>query len=165
MSFLSRLSGVASSKKEDDSLKPDISRVLEGWSKERAVPEGASGRPENIRDWLRADLDRLTSTMPGAIKNSDDEETRVAFESAIHNLFGASGAYGGGALTRLSGSLQRLVGNSENLGEVAALINLHVQACVATVRAGGDESVSDAVCDALESQVEAKLTAKAAANW
>ncbi len=164
MSFLNRLSG-SNPAKEDESLKPDISRVLEGWSKERDIPERAKNRPENINDWLRADLDRLTSTMDPALRNPGDEDARIAFESAIHNLFGASGAYGGGALTRLSGSLQRLVGNTEDLLEIAALINLHVQACVAAVRVSDDESVSDAVCDALEAQVDAKLKAKAAANW
>ncbi len=166
MSLLSRLTA-SSRRKVEDEPKPDISRVVGGWQNDRKAAEAEESGSENLSDWLRSDLSQLTDTMTAAIAHPEDADARTAFETAIHNLYGASGAYGGGALTRLTGSLQKLVGNTEDLKSVAALINLHVQACLAVVR-GGDqngESVSDAVCDALENQVVAKLAANAAANW
>ncbi|MEM8616141.1 MAG: hypothetical protein AAGF20_04315, partial [Pseudomonadota bacterium] len=41
-------------------------------------------------------------------KKGVTEERKKALGRAIHNLHGASGAYGGGTLTRLTASLQRL---------------------------------------------------------
>ncbi|MCF6329301.1 MAG: hypothetical protein L3J02_05835, partial [Henriciella sp.] len=110
----------------------------------------------DIGIWLTADLERLSSTWSGLLQSPDDSNARGEFERAIHNLYGASGAYGGGALTRLSGSLQNLVKHSEHITEDAALINLHVQACRAAALGSDNtgEGIANAVCDALERQVE-----------
>ena len=113
----------------------------------------------NIQTWKQNDLDLLQMTWQSCCENPDDEDSTSAFRSALHNLHGASGAYGGGALTRLTGSLHELVSGIEDLQGEAALINLHVQACRATSLGDGDavDSVADAVCDALEHQVGMRL--------
>ena len=58
-----------------------------------------------------------------------------------------------------------LVSGVEDLQAEAALINLHVQACRATGIADTEASddIADAVCDALERQVTARISAEAAA--
>lgn len=140
---------------------PDLKRVLGDLSERRITPDRNTPRPEQLNDWLRSDLDQLIKTMKAALDAPGDMDARAAFERAIHNLFGASGAYGGGALTRLSGSLQRLVGNTEHLTEIAPLINIHVKGCLAAVRAkhGSGEAISDAICETIEARVDKHLAA------
>ena len=145
----------------------DISRV----TGEVPVAEDVDQGPEteapevDVETWKQSDLDLLQMTWEGCCQDPASEEASTAFRSALHNLHGASGAYGGGALTRLSGSLHMLVSGVEDLQDEAALINLHVQACRATgiVDSDGSDDVADAVCDALEKQVTARISAKAAA--
>ncbi|MFN3212043.1 MAG: hypothetical protein ACE37M_02965 [Henriciella sp.] len=145
----------------------DISRVtgeVAPVAKAETAPEAE--RPEvDVETWKQSDLDLLQMTWETCCHEPDSEEANTAFRSALHNLHGASGAYGGGALTRLSGSLHVLVSGVEDLQDEAALINLHVQACRATAIGNSDaaEDVADAVCDALEKQVTARLSAEAVA--
>ena len=104
----------------------------------------------------------LASFLPLAFlakHDPENEDSGTAFRNALHNLHGASGAYGGGALTRLTGSLHELVSGVEDLHQESALINLHVQACRATSFGEGADDVADAVCDALEYQVGIRLIA------
>ena len=106
--------------------------------------------------WKQNDLNLLQSTWQAVCDQPDDAAAADEFRTALHNLHGASGAYGGGALTRLTGSLHELISGIEDLQSEAALINLHVQACRAA--ANGDvDHVADAVCDALEGRVEYRL--------
>jgi chemotaxis protein histidine kinase CheA len=143
----------------------DITRVVGGEANHPEQPapvehDDASADPiDAVETWKRNDLDLLQTTWQACCESPDDEGSAEAFRSALHNLHGASGAYGGGALTRLSGSLQDLLGKIENLQSEAALINLHVQACRATLFGNGDaaEDVADAVCQALEEQVRDRL--------
>ena len=145
----------------------DISRV----TGEVPVTEDIDQAPEteapevDVETWKQSDLDLLQMTWEGCCQDPASEDASTAFRSALHNLHGASGAYGGGALTRLSGSLHMLVSGVEDLQDEAALINLHVQACRATsiVDGDGSDDVADAVCDALEKQVTARISAEAAA--
>jgi len=120
-----------------------------------ADPE--ADRESNIGIWKQNDLDLLQMTWQACHENPENEESATAFRNALHNLRGASGAYGGGALTRLSGSLHELVSGVEDFHEEAALINLHVQACRATAFGESADDVADAVCDALEHQVGVRL--------
>ena len=161
-SLISRLTGKF--KKQPDTVPtPDLSRVT-GVQVEpepgfpAAVKTRPIAKPETIdvSVWLNADLDRLSSSWSELLQSPDDSTARSEFDLAIHNLYGASGAYGGGALTRLSGSLQSLVKHSEHITEDAALINLHVQACRAAALGSEatSEDIANAVCDALEQQVE-----------
>ena len=145
----------------------DVSRV----TGERPVTEDTDFAPEtdapdiDVATWKQSDLDLLQMTWEGCCHEPESEEASTAFRSALHNLHGASGAYGGGALTRLSGSLHVLVSGVEALQAEAALINLHVQACRATAITDSDvaDDVADAVCDALEKQVTARMSAEAVA--
>jgi len=167
-SLISRLSGKF--KKQPDAVPaPDLTRVtgvqIEA---EPGFPAAVNSRPIakpetiDVGVWLNADLERLSSCWIELLGSPDDSSVRSEFDRAIHNLYGASGAYGGGALTRLSGSLQNLVKHSQHITEDAALINLHVQACRATTLGNEDtrEDIANAVCDALEQQVE-KINAPA----
>ncbi len=145
----------------------DISRV----TGQAPVAEAAESTVEvsppeiDVENWKQSDLDLLQITWEGCCQDPSSEEANTAFRTALHNLHGASGAYGGGALTRLSGSLHMLVSGVEDLQSEAALINLHVQACRATGIAdtSASDEVADAVCDALEQQVTARISAEAAA--
>ncbi|MEO1661803.1 MAG: hypothetical protein AAFR51_12495 [Pseudomonadota bacterium] len=145
----------------------DISRVVGSESVVEETPEQdqaealqeADTPMSNIETWKQNDLDLLQMTWQACCDDPENEDSVEAFRSALHNLYGASGAYGGGALTRISGSLQELVSKVDALQDDAALINLHVQACRAT-SFGSDEGaddVADAVCKALEEQVEMRL--------
>lgn len=138
----------------------DISRVVGGEQKSSASDAAdANSTPQvDTETWKKNDLDLLQMTWKACCDAPDSEESRKAFRNALHNLHGASGAYGGGALTRLTGSLQELVENVSDLHNDAALVNLHVQACRAAAFSGhGADDVADAVCDALEQQVETRL--------
>lgn len=139
----------------------DISRVV-GASEEavNSPDEDLSEEtsPEsNIEVWKQNDLDLLQMTWQSFCDNPEDEDTGTAFRNALHNLHGASGAYGGGALTRLTGSLHQLVSGVEDLQVEASLINLHVQACRATSFGDSADNVANAVCEALEYQVGMRL--------
>lgn len=139
----------------------DVSRVV-GTSVEAEDSSGETPSDEtvaqsNIEAWKKNDLDLLQVTWQACCDDPENEDTGTAFRNALHNLHGASGAYGGGALTRLSGSLHQLVSGVEDLHDEAALINLHVQACRATSFGENADDVADAVCDALEFQVGMRL--------
>lgn len=145
----------------------DISRVTgELPAAKKAEAQADVNAPEiDVENWKQSDLDLLQLTWEGCCQDPNSEDANTAFRTALHNLHGASGAYGGGALTRLSGSLHMLVSGVEDLQAEAALINLHVQACRATGIADTDASdeIADAVCDALEKQVTTRISEAAAA--
>lgn len=163
-SLLSRLTG-KNRKSQDEVPTPDLSRVLgkpsSAPSQAPPVESDATLEVETIEvdEWLRADLDQLESSWTQLAAAPKEKSARDAFTRALHNLHGASGAYGGGALTRLTTSLQKLVSHSEDLVADAALINLHIQACRATRLADHEtgDQVAEAVCSALETQVETRL--------
>ncbi len=153
-SFLSRIPGL--SKKQPEAIPaPDLARIS-GAGKPDASPKrrrpAARTDTVDVTVWLSADLDRLSKTWETLVQSPSDNPALIAFNQAIHNLYGASGAYGGGALTRLSGSLQGLMKRSTDTQTDAALINLHVQACRACAL-DSNEDIANAVCDALEAQV------------
>ncbi|MEM7329660.1 MAG: hypothetical protein AAF437_13030 [Pseudomonadota bacterium] len=141
----------------------DISRVVgateeaENSSEEETLEE--TNPESNIDSWKQNDLDLLQMTWQACCDDPENEGSGTAFRNALHNLHGASGAYGGGALTRLTGSLHELVSGVEDLHQESALINLHVQACRATSFGESADDVADAVCDALEYQVGMRLIA------
>jgi chemotaxis protein histidine kinase CheA len=118
----------------------------------------AKPKPEiDLETWKQNDLDRLATCWTRLNEAPESEEAYSAFQSIVHNLHGASGAYGGGALTDLTGSLQRLLNASTDLKTDQALINLHVQACRAAGLGQAAEDVAEAVCNALEAQVDARV--------
>jgi len=140
----------------------DITRVVGAADEEveTSVATEAELEPAAaVETWKQNDLDLLQTTWQACCDTPQDEESVDAFRRALHNLHGASGAYGGGALTRLSGSLQELVSSVDDLQDEAALVNLHVQACRAAALGDGSsaDEVADAVCQALEDQVRGRL--------
>lgn len=141
----------------------DIGRVVGKGAQEEVSMPDSDNVPEHATDieaWKQNDLDLLQKSWQKCCDEPANEGAVTEFRHALHNLHGASGAYGGGALTRLSGSLHLLVSGVDDLQEDAALINLHVQACRATAMTDGAaaDDVADAVCDALEKQVNARIT-------
>ena len=164
ISLFSRLKGKAAAT-TDVVATPDLSRITR--------PAGDSDHPPrrqrpvapasgvDMGVWMRADLDRLSTTWDAARSAPGHADAAKAFSRAVHDLLGASGAYGGGALTRLSGSLHKLIQRPQAIATEAALINLHVQACRACAlgNADGQDEISNAVCDALESQVDKAVSA------
>ncbi len=161
-SLLSRLSGKAR-QQPVETPTPDISRVMRVEPKAPKEPDTVS-EPDaeidaetiDVESWLKADLKQLSTTWTALLETPEADETRVSFEQAVHNLHGASGAYGGGPLTRLTSSLTTLLNKSQDTASDAALINLHVQACRAASMGSAKEraEIANAVCDALEVQVE-----------
>ncbi len=139
----------------------DITRVVGGADDavdtQQVAPSEDTVAQSNIDVWKQNDLDLLQMSWQACCDDPENEDSITAFRNALHNLHGASGAYGGGALTRLTGSLHQLVSGVDDLHEDAALINLHVQACRATSFGDGADDVADAVCDALEFQVGMRL--------
>lgn len=161
---------------QTDSTLPDISRVIR-MSPAAAAPadEEVSASPVAIADkaeaaveslsnqfeeWMRADLAKLRAAWAEAKEQATPETYRQLF-TAAHNIRGVAGSYGYPAISRLCGSLCTLVSSSLP-GERAALINLHVEACRAAhnsmAQGSGPQSVANAVCDALESQVSSTTT-------
>jgi len=109
--------------------------------------------------WMRTDLDQLVNAWQRAQADPNPEHYRGVF-TAAHNIRGAANAYGYPAISRLCGSLSRLLTETRP-GENTALINLHVEACRAafnSIGQGSDgQSVADAVCEALEERVALKV--------
>lgn len=143
-------------KKNAERTKPEV--VTPNLSRLNLAPaEKRSASPSvgpEMAQWLERDLDLLKYDWL-AFKQDPSRENWQAFCKAAHNLYGASGVYGGGTLTRLTENLQHLLKDQVKALENAALVNLHVQACQAWA-AGNEEartSLASAVCDALEIKV------------
>lgn len=153
---------------------PDISRVLK-IQRPEASPEVAFADPESLavdaeravegltdqfEAWMRRDLDALREAWTIAQAPDATAEDYRRIYTCAHNITGAAPSYGFPAVSRLAKSLCLLLSNTKP-GENAPLINLHVEACRAAIAAGpqGDasHSVADAVCDALERRVAARL--------
>ncbi len=155
---------------------PDISRVFRsaaaapslpmteadaeslGMDAERAV----DGLSVQFEEWMRRDLEALRYTWADAQTEDATAEDYRRLYTAAHNITGAAPSYGFPAVARLSRSLCALLSQTRP-GENGPLINLHVEACRAAIAAGpeGDasHSVADAVCDALERRVNARISA------
>jgi HPt (histidine-containing phosphotransfer) domain-containing protein len=155
---------------------PDISRVFktppppfstpmtvtETESLEESAERAVDGLTEQFETWMRRDLESLRDTWAGAQSEDATAEDYRKLYTAAHNITGAAPSYGFPAVARLSRSLCLLLSQTAP-GENAPLINLHVEACRAAIAAGpeGDasHSIADAVCDALERRVNAKIAA------
>lgn len=110
-------------------------------------------QPE-MEKWLERDIEALGQSWQ-LFSADPSRQNWKDFYQAAHNMHGASGAYGGGALTRMTENLQRLLISQVSAIEHKALVNLHVQACKAWALGNDDarSTLADAVCDALEVQV------------
>lgn len=155
---------------------PDISRVIKTGGPVYPAPlteeeteslvveaeRAVDNLSEQFEIWMRRDLESLRTNWAEAQKAEATAEDYRRLYTAAHNITGAAPSYGFPAVARLSKSLCLLLSQTRP-GENAPLINLHVEACRAAIAAGpeGDagHSVADAVCDALERRVAARLTA------
>lgn len=153
---------------------PDISRVIKhGQSAHSPIMTEADStyRADNaeraldslsaqFETWMRRDLETLRETWADVQHANATAEDYRRLYTAAHNITGAAPSYGYPAVARLSQSLCKLLSQTRP-GENAPLINLHVEACRAAIAAGpqGDasHSIADAVCDALERRVAARV--------
>jgi HPt (histidine-containing phosphotransfer) domain-containing protein len=138
-------------KDNPDLTKPDLSRLNLSPAEDKAdVPQDAP----DMATWLERDIELISTTWV-AFCDDPSHKHWTEFSKAAHNLHGASGVYGGGALTRLTTSLQRLLESQVSAMDNQALVNLHVQACQAWAYGNEDArtDLADAVCEALEIQV------------
>lgn len=168
-------SALAKNRKQNQPLPPpDISRVLKPQRTEAAAAaalthsdllgeeaeRALNGLADQFETWMRRDLDALREAWATAQTPEATAEDYRRLYTCAHNITGAAPSYGYPAVSRLSKSLCQLLSHTKP-GENAPLINLHVEACRAAIAAGpaGDasHSVADAVCDALERRVAAKL--------
>jgi HPt (histidine-containing phosphotransfer) domain-containing protein len=156
---------------------PDISRVIKTHAPVYQAPltqeeadvlaDDAERAVENLSEqfeaWMRRDLESLRDRWAEAQSPDATAEDYRRLYTAAHNITGAAPSYGYPAVSRLSRSLCLLLSQTRP-GENAPLINLHVEACRAAIAAGpeGDasHSVADAVCDALERRVTARIASE-----
>lgn len=108
-------------------------------------------------NWMESDLLRLNEAWSACrAEPASTDKARQLFMTA-HNIRGVASSYDYPAISRLCGSLCKLLADSKP-GENQALINLHVEACRAAFnplsQSDGAESVADAVCEALEHKVD-----------
>ncbi|MEM7492003.1 MAG: hypothetical protein AAF296_01390 [Pseudomonadota bacterium] len=134
-----------------EQVTPDLGRL--NLKPAETKPDAPTTAPD-MQHWLDRDLQALDISWQTFIEDPSRHHWQNLSQT-VHNFHGASGAYGGGALTRLTESLQRSVSDHLCCTENQGLINLHIQACHAWA-VGNDEArttLADAVCDALELQV------------
>ncbi len=185
-SLVSRLAQVLPVRKKADEpvIVPDISRVLpvspaSATSVEPADPapletnsaqstdfsvdelsaraeDAVSSYSDRFDEWLENDLRTLTEAWTRASRGDATENIWREVATAAHDLHGAAGSYGYPSISRLCGSLCRLL---DAAGDAAdpALIELHVNACKAAHAANAksldDDAATSQVCEALESSV------------
>ena len=148
--FLNRLKR-QEARPKPQSVTPDLGRL--NLKPAEPQPETPAITPD-MQAWLQRDLTNLTGAWD-VFAQDPSRHNWQDLAKVVHNLHGASGAYGGGALTRLTENLQRLVADHVCAADNKALINLHVQACQAWA-IGNEEArttLAEAVCEALEQQV------------
>ncbi|GAB5458283.1 MAG: hypothetical protein Hens3KO_13130 [Henriciella sp.] len=164
MSFLSRLFGTKT-KQADTVATPDISRIIKSVPAKQKAPlveqQAVTPVETEIVDfhvWMKADIQALCHSWDMLQLTPEDKSANEQFRRALHNLYGASGAYGGGALTRLCGSLEELLAAAKDIAKEAALINLLVQAChsITLGNEASQEEVANAICDSLEARVKSR---------
>ena len=110
--------------------------------------------------WMRRDLIKLIGSWTDVLAAMDDEQkARTLFLNA-HNIRGVAGAYGYDAISRICGSLCRLLSNGTPRDH-KSLINLHIESCRAVyamvVRTGHTNEDAEAMCEALERHVNKKV--------
>lgn len=166
ISFLSRLFGTKT-KQADTLAAPDISRIMRSVPAKQKAPsvEELTGTPAeteivDFHAWMTADIQALCHTWDVVQLTPENKSANEQFRRALHNLYGASGAYGGGALTRLCGSLEELLSVTKDIAKEAALINLLVQAChsITLGSEASQEEIANAICDSLEARVKSRKT-------
>ncbi len=157
---------------EEATPAPDLGRIFP-WFRAGDTPSDRPAEPAPVPDtdvsdaacgdepaatdrWFDADLKALSKAWT-ALRPSEPGEKQVrALFIAAHNLRGAGLTYGRPAVTRLCASLCTLLESDVSRTDYA-LINLHVEACLATRRhpalSPAMDELTEAVCSALEGEV------------
>ncbi|MEN0077868.1 MAG: hypothetical protein AAF753_02040 [Pseudomonadota bacterium] len=129
---------------------------------EKDGPPAQEADPVDRAAWLHRDVDALAEAFDTFSQRVASKDARRALFVASHNLRGTARPLGNPVLERLSGSLCRLLEETDPNEPVVALANLHVGAMRAALNSGSggaSAELADAVCVALEDQVTAKLGA------
>ena len=158
---------------------PDIGRVMKpnplGYDKIEEIkafdpspdmiPDEFKGKEETVnRDqaWVRDSLDKLQLVWRATKRTNYAPALMKQTSKAVHDLYGIAEPCGFLALSRLSGSLCRLLESTEGRAE-PELVRLHIEACRAsfTQHTNGivDDEATEAVCQALELRVRQIVSA------
>lgn len=123
---------------------------------EETAEQAVADLSDRHDEWVQADLARLSGAMTNAREAKFTTEKVDELKLVAHNLKGMATSYGHPGIARLSASLCSLLERS-NSHTQAGLINLHVEACRAAYHEAstidGTSEIANAVCDALETQV------------
>lgn len=154
----SLLKNLHGKRKTDDVVPtPDLSRIglAHTASPAATVPQpqpAPAPKTIDLDAYLNRDLDRLQTVWRDYTAAPDQPARLKAVRAVVHDLYGASGAYEKPGLTRLAGLLQGELKNAAPTTDRQGLLNLMVQACLAT-RTNRSEDIANAVCDALEQKL------------
>lgn len=77
---------------------------------------------------MQRDIDSVSKAWASVQMRPGHAPLQKAFRRALHNLFGACGAYSNDGLLQLCQSLQKVLQRPEPFSEEVGLINLHVEA-------------------------------------
>ena len=143
----------------DDLIPSEKPEVIYGSPSEMAerAAEAVDSLASQYDNWMECDLLRLGEAWSACQENSSHPERARQLFMTAHNIRGVASSYGYPAISRLCGSLCKLLADTTP-GENQALINLHVEACRAAFnplsQSDGADSIADAVCEALEQKVD-----------
>lgn len=118
--------------------------------------DAVSGYSDRFDEWLENDLRKLNDAWTEASRGDATENIWHDVSTAAHDLHGAAGSYGYPSISRLCGSLCRLLDAAGDSAD-PALIELHINACKAAHAANAksldDDVATSQVCEALENSV------------
>ncbi|MGB5830843.1 MAG: Hpt domain-containing protein, partial [Thiohalocapsa sp.] len=118
--------------------------------------DAVSGYSDRFDEWLENDLRKLNEAWTDASRGDATENIWHDVSTAAHDLHGAAGSYGYPSISRLCGSLCRLLDAAGDSAD-PALIELHINACKAAHAANAksldDDVATSEVCEALENSV------------
>lgn len=113
----------------------------------------------NFEDWLKAEITRLESAMALVKSDSRSDTSMEALYHRAHDLKGLGSTYGYPIITRIAGTLCRLIDTKDKRRlSPLALVEVHVEAIKAASRnqiRTDEDPVGRALVDELEAKVEA----------
>lgn len=113
----------------------------------------------NFEDWLQAEITRLNKAMSTVNAEGRSETGMEALYHRAHDLKGLGATYGYPIISRISGTLCRLIDSAEKrLTSPLPLIEVHVEAIKAAAR-NKITTDEDAIGRALVKELETKVAA------
>ena len=150
-----------------NTLKAKVGGSLAGVDMDaiKRAEEALANMKEEMKDWLDTELNTLQSARQDYFEDKQSIEKRQALFTCAHDLKGLGSTYDYPLVTRIAGSLCRLM---LGVGDDGVLPSALVDAHVDTIRVIVRESVQDpndkmgaTLSSELEKQVAAYLTANA----